>query len=46
MHFPGSPQVSLHNKFDIGQNELISKYFLFGSIISPVGKDVICPLRF
>jgi len=42
--FPSIPYK--YQKFADVQNELLSEYCLFGYIISPVGKDVIYPLRF
>jgi hypothetical protein len=44
-YFHFVPRIS-YKKFDSGQNELLSKYFLFGYLISSVGNDVFCPLRF
>ena len=41
IYFPVSFQGFLLKNLIVQKNELLSKYFLFGSIISFVGKDVI-----
>ena len=47
LHSFVSPSIPYkYQKFDDVQNELLSEYCLFGYIISPVGKNVICPLSF